>query len=164
MNPQQLAAFCVWYKQGISGHGQRSFTKTAEITNIPVKKIYHWSRAYDWQALAEEKDSELNRKLEEQLMSQVVEAFHTAVQRQRLFAGRVWKKIFSEIDKMELSPDWILSFMEYELALYEEGREGQRDSGAMNLKVVVENHLSKEARGEFLSAFGKAAERKFIDG
>jgi len=163
MNPQQMSCFCVWYKQGLTSAGRRSFTKTAEITGVPVQKVWHWSKAYGWKELAREKDEEINREIEQKLMSQVVEGFHTAVKRQRLFAGRVWEKIFAEIGKLEIDPEWILKFMQYELGLYEEGRKASEGAGP-NFKVIVENHISKEARSEILSAFGDAAERRFIDG
>jgi hypothetical protein len=165
MNPQQMACFSVWYKQGVSSAGTRSYTKTAEITNTPVQKIYRWAKAYDWKVLAEKKDEEINEKIERELMSQVVEAYQTAIKRQQLFAGRIWQRIFNTLDNLEVSSDWILKFMEYELSLYREGRKP--DNGApegINLQVVVENNLSKEARNEFLSALGDAAEHKFERG
>lgn len=153
MTVPQFTAFLVWYKTGLEGTGRRSLRKACKITKHSLPTLVAWAEDFGWDALAKEKDIEIQGELEGVLITSVLEAKTAILKRQRTVISKLYKKIYEAIDELEVKFPDIIRLLEYEANLTGTGASRVGD----NLVVLLQN-LPSEDRINVLTRYRELRE------
>jgi len=156
MNQVQVIAFWVWYKLGFNGDGRRSFKSTAERLGQTAQTISEWHGAFDWDRLAAEEDSKINRRLEKEVQRDVVQTFKQALERQQDLIALLFerfKKLIPSLPVSCLKIADMIKLMEYETTYVFDEDRGQNKG---NMLALVLQMMPPEDRTKFNAAIERA--------
>ena len=149
MNQAQITAFWIWYKSA-NGDGHRSMVKTAERCGVARATVSNWHKDFNWEELAQEKDLQFGKSLEQEVEAEIIDDFKLAQQRQRKMIGRIYAKFQAAIDKIPASSlklADLIKLMEFE-AQYGFPGEGVNATQG-NMLAAVLQAMSSPQRTEF---------------
>jgi len=156
MNEVQVIAFWVWYKLGFNGDGRRSFQAVAERLDRPAAAISEWHKAFNWDKLAAEEDSKINRRLEREVQRDVVKTFKEALLRQQELIALLikrFKELIPILPAGSLRSSDMIKLMEYETTyVFDEDRGASKG----NMLALVLQTMPPEDRIKFNAAIERA--------
>ena len=162
MSPKDTVAFWTWYKTGLANN-RRSFRKAAKILGMSPGTLAKMADESDpdWYTLATQKDFELSRKIDDEIMFSLVEDAKEVLKRQRQIISLLYKKAVEAIkaNDVEYKLSDLVKLFEYE------GRQTgavKSETGAALADLL--KHLSPDTRGRLHNAVRRSRISGISDG